>query len=98
MQTYNCNDYLNVVQKESDIITNQIDSFYEENKNDENIKDLLYQNFQEQVEDFRFKYQNTTVALIDNTGLPVSFDWECTKKQKEISNKLSNYIKNLKTD
>ena len=96
MQTDNlCNDFLYTIQKESDTITNQINIFYEENKDNESIKHLLYNNFQEQIEDFRLKYVNTFASITDKTNGFISFYPECDKKFKVIVDNLLNYIENL---
>ena len=60
-----CSEMINNIQKESDVITNQIDNFYQSNKNKEDIKNLIENKFQEQTEDFKSKYAYTFAGLIN---------------------------------
>lgn len=91
-----CNSFLESVKEESNTITLQINNFYEENKTEENIENLLYQKFQEKIDDFKSKYAYTHTALIDKTTKEIiNIDLECSKKLELIVNDLTNCIKNL---
>jgi hypothetical protein len=91
-----CNSFLESVKEESNFITLQIDDFYKENKTEENIENLLYQKFQEKIDDFKSKYAYSYTALIDkNTKEAINIDLECSKKLELIVNDLTNYIKDL---
>ena len=86
-----CFELLSKAEKESDFITKQIDSYYKENKNRENIES----EFQEQIDEFRGKYANTYTMLTDDKNNKLGFDLDCSKKLEIIVNKLKNYTDSL---
>lgn len=88
-----CSDFLNTVQIESDFIINQINTSYKK----ELDKEKLVEEYKGQINDFLNKYKGTFAGLINNdTKEVLSIDEECSKKLKEIVNRLKNYIADLK--
>lgn len=91
-----CFEMISNIQKESDIITSQIDVFYKENKNKKDVKNLAENKFQEQIEDFNSKYAYTWAGLINKaTKEVVEINVECSEQLKDVVNKLKNYISEL---
>ena len=87
-----CQDFLNKVQTESDFITSQIDTSFKEDKSKEEI--IL--EYQEQIDNFLYKYNNTFAGLVNkNTDKVLGLDKKCSDKLEDIVNKIKNYITDL---
>lgn len=87
-----CFDMVDGIQKESDIITEQIDTFYKENKD----KKLTENKFQEQIVEFKIKYAYSLAGLVNTTTNEViAINTECSEKLKGVVDNLVNYISNL---
>lgn len=89
-----CSELLDTIQKETDVIIKQIDSFYNENKQKEDVKYFTKLEFEEQLLQFRLKYNSPHVGITNN-GVFIAPYPECDEKRKEIVAKLINYIDNL---
>lgn len=88
-----CLEFINKVQSESDFITNQINTFYKENKDKESLEEI----YQEQINDFMYKYRNTFAGIINSdTNEVLGLDKECSDKLDVIVSNLKTYITDLK--
>ncbi len=88
-----CLEFINKVQSESDFITNQINTSYRENKDKESLEEI----YQEQINDFMYKYRNTFAGIINSdTNEVLGLDKECSDKLDVIVSNLKTYITDLK--
>jgi len=87
-----CSDFLNTVQTESNLITDQISASYKKDKD----KEKLVEKYQEQINTFLSKYGGTFAGFMNkDTNEVLSIDEKCSEKLEEIVSRLKNYIKHL---
>lgn len=91
-----CKELLKKVDDEKLKITNKIDLFYENNKSNDNIRDLLYKEFKDEISDFRKKYNKMMLLFTDTKeDIIPQFNFDCSDKITEKVASLENYGSSL---
>jgi hypothetical protein len=94
-----CNDFLNPIILDSQLIIKDIELFFQENKHKTDIKFLLRSNFKEQIDNFNFKYRFSYAGLINkDTNTLIDIDFSCTEKLNKEIDYLLNYIDSIPLD
>ena len=91
-----CKELLETVDKEKSEIIDKIDLFYESKKSDENLRRLLYTEFNDEISDFSKKYKKT-ILMVTNTQTDIipQFNFNCSDKITERVTSLESYIDNI---
>lgn len=91
-----CKELLKKVDKEKSEIIDKIDLFYENNKSNENLRRLLYSEFNDEINNFCVKYKKRILIIADTqTDIIPKFNFDCSDKITERVTYLENYIDNI---
>ncbi|SFD41740.1 hypothetical protein [Algibacter pectinivorans] len=90
-----CKELLKTVDKEKSEIIDKIDLFYEENKSDENLRELLYDKFNNVILNFHRKYYKINLATVNETEQVTNLHFKCSNKITERVTSLESYIDSI---